>query len=549
MLIEVRFDAGRFHATPWGRHVNEGAVEWPPSPWRVVRALLATGFTKLGWTEVPPAARALVEALAAEPPTYWLPDANAAHTRHYMPANEGKKVRSDKVLDAFAYVGRGAGDVVVIDWPVALDQEATAALDAMLAGIAYLGRAESWAALRRIDVRPEHLKQCAPARTAPEPGYERIPLLGPMPADDYRAWRAASFEAAQRDLLESAAREAERKGKKAKTKLTAKDLEKLAALYPETMVDALLAETGTLRAQGWSQPPGSAWLSYYRREDALRAPTRTSATSRSAPRPTTALLALASDTQNGERLPRFEDAVRRLDRLHKALVSRSDLRDGRAPSPCFTGRTDAGELLGGHHHAHILPLNIDRVREHSADAHDQRRIDHVLVYCPMGFDDRAVAALRAAQRTWAKDLTLFVTLVGLGQIADFASLTTVFTAANEWTSSTPFVPPRHLKARGKNDLEGQVRAELASRSWPEPRTVEVEAADGQFVAASGVPPVSRRYRHFRKERDDADRKPPQRAGYHLRLKFAEPVGGPIALGYAAHFGLGLFEPTSGAASR
>ncbi len=32
--IAIQFSAGRFHATPWGHHVNEGLPEWPPSPWR-----------------------------------------------------------------------------------------------------------------------------------------------------------------------------------------------------------------------------------------------------------------------------------------------------------------------------------------------------------------------------------------------------------------------------------------------------------------------------------------------------------------------------------
>src|SRR5437867_3663314 len=45
----LRFPGRRYHATPWGHHVNEGLIEWPPSPWRLLRALLATGYTKLGW--------------------------------------------------------------------------------------------------------------------------------------------------------------------------------------------------------------------------------------------------------------------------------------------------------------------------------------------------------------------------------------------------------------------------------------------------------------------------------------------------------------------
>ncbi len=541
MLIEVRFDAGRFHATPWGRHVNEGAVEWPPSPWRITRALLATGFNRLGWTDVPAAAVELVEALANQSPSYWLPPANAAHTRHYMPANEGKKVRSDKVLDAFAYVGRGERDVVIIDWPVELSAVSYALLDSLLAGVAYLGRAESWIAMQRVDSVPPGLTACVPAHAAPEPGYERVPLLAAVPSKEYATWRNARVEVAERELTDALNREADAKGKKPKGKLSAKEQEKIASVYPQTLVDALLADTGTLRAQGWSQPPGSVWLSYYRREDALRAPTRAVSARRLPAAPTAALLAFASDTKNGERLPRFEDVVRRFDRLHQALVKRSDLGDGR-PSPCFTGRTDDGVLIEGHQHAHLIALELDGTSRSAADAHDQRRIDHVLVHCPMGFDERAITALRSVQRTWAKDLTLFVTLVGLGNLSDFASMSKLVSPAAEWVSSTPFVPPRHLKVTGKNDLEGQVRAELASRGRPEPVAVEVVLADERFVSASGIPPVSPRYRHFRKERDNEGRKPAQRAAYHLRITFAEPVPGPISLGYAAHFGLGVFRP-------
>ena len=48
LLIEIHSPAGRFHATPWGRHVNEGAVEWPPSPWRFLRATGAAGVAGHG---------------------------------------------------------------------------------------------------------------------------------------------------------------------------------------------------------------------------------------------------------------------------------------------------------------------------------------------------------------------------------------------------------------------------------------------------------------------------------------------------------------------
>ena len=91
LCLVFEFPAQRYHATPWGHHVNEGLVEWPPSPWRIIRALLATGYTKLGWQQVPDEMRQLVEALAAHEPTYRLPPATLGHTRHYMPIKGWKK--------------------------------------------------------------------------------------------------------------------------------------------------------------------------------------------------------------------------------------------------------------------------------------------------------------------------------------------------------------------------------------------------------------------------------------------------------------------------
>ena len=42
LAIQFEFTANRYHATQWGRHVNEGVLEWPPSPWRILRAIVAT---------------------------------------------------------------------------------------------------------------------------------------------------------------------------------------------------------------------------------------------------------------------------------------------------------------------------------------------------------------------------------------------------------------------------------------------------------------------------------------------------------------------------
>src|SRR5947209_1247868 len=122
--IRLTFPAGRYHATPWGRHVNEGVAEWPPSPWRLLRALVAAWRRKcpdLADDQV----RRVLEPLA-QPPHFHLPPARVAHTRHYMPWEKKGPADRTLVFDTFVAVGRT--DPVAVHWPdahLAPDDEST----------------------------------------------------------------------------------------------------------------------------------------------------------------------------------------------------------------------------------------------------------------------------------------------------------------------------------------------------------------------------------------------------------------------------------------
>ncbi len=51
---------------------------------------------------------------------------------------------------------------------------------------------------------------------------------------------------------------------------------------------------------------------------------------------------------------------------------------------------------------------------------------------------------------------------------------------------------------------------------------------------------AQRLHRFVRVRRDPTKAPPQDGFVGLRLTFARPVCGPLCLGYASHFGLGLF---------
>ena len=47
ILLSLRYISGKYHATPYDRNVNEGEIEYPPSPYRIIRTLIDTWKRKL----------------------------------------------------------------------------------------------------------------------------------------------------------------------------------------------------------------------------------------------------------------------------------------------------------------------------------------------------------------------------------------------------------------------------------------------------------------------------------------------------------------------
>jgi CRISPR-associated protein Csb2 len=150
IILAVRFPLGRYHANPWDRSVNEGTVEWPPSPWRILRALLATWHTR--WPDLPAATvDGLIGALG-EPPSYRTPPTRPGHTRHYLPDVDHKKgsaEATDLTLDPFVSVERGSD--LLIRWDANLDSEQRTVLSKLAELMPYLGRAESVCQARLLD--------------------------------------------------------------------------------------------------------------------------------------------------------------------------------------------------------------------------------------------------------------------------------------------------------------------------------------------------------------------------------------------------------------
>jgi len=514
IAIKITFPAGRWHATAWGTHVNEGVPEWPPCPWRLLRALLAAWFWKDRGDEA--TLRSLLEKLSSIAPDYLLPEASAAHTRHWMPDGKGEKT---KIFDTFVHVSDG--QALWIRWDVQLSDTEHALLARLLVSFSYLGRAESLVEARLTDATDPELLRAAsngewtrPAESSTLTDGEPIRLLATQPSANYAAWAAAQNESLA-------------KGKKPKEK-------KNAAALPETLHDALQLDTADWKKDGWNLPPGSRWLDYLRPRDAFRiAPTSRPRTTRSTTRPNVARFALIAKVPPG-----ITQSLSLAERFHQSLCR---LLDGVA-SPALTGVDEHGQPLTGNGHAYILP---------ECDHHGY--VTHITIHAPLGFsreDSRALSRLRKVWAIEGKGAEIDVILLATGQTADFNPASSYFRPARVWRSLTPFVPVRHAKATrtgvAKLDPVNGLQIgspehdclRLLSLVAPDAKPVRVKNLGARLeVGTRSIPALD-----FQRQRRNGGGTRGDHRGYALEIEFEKPTTLPFGLGYAAHFGLGLFQP-------
>lgn len=533
--IELCFLAGRYHATAWGTHVNEGVVEWPPGPWRICRALLAVWHRKCA-AEIPEESiESLIERLASALPAYSLPPCEGAHSRHFMPVIEGAAEKRTKVLDTFHQLGPSAvagaettkARSIIVHWPVDLGEEERRTLANLLESLNYFGRAESLVEARLL----------ADSASAPGPNVtvvgldrfhelqkdeELVEVMAPTPAEEYQQWQQTLPKA-------------KKKSPKSQKTEPAPSLRR-----------ALEVDTDDWRNAGWSRPPGARWIGYLRKLPPASAPLRRrSQTHRESP--TVARYAIASSV-----LPRIRDSLRLTEPVHDYLLKVAQNLRARTPEffpeesiALIRGTDRDRNPLHGHGHAYLLP-----------ECDDQARIRFLTVYIREGFSaelQRVFERLtRLEDRHHRKAFgELRFVLIGLGRPKDFGGLDHVagmslpLAESQLWRSLTPFVPTRHAKRRkGAVDPAEEARRDLE-------RLLRAAAPGGVPLPVEAIEPenelpkwVGRKWawRHFRTCRERGTGAKAGNRGYGFRIRFSQPVRGPLAFGYGAHFGLGLFVP-------
>lgn len=500
--LRQSFPLGRFHATPWRVNpFDDPNGEWPPSPWRLVRAVVARWYQwtrEAGDTQDGTDLDDLVRALCDSSYRFHLPvhARRGSPMRQYHPVEFGWNPAAKKkagmrcygtslIQDNYWSVPRD--DTGALWWFIEGSQwtpQLVETLDRCLERLIYFGRAETFTAIRRVD------------GPASEPNCEVLDR--PRSSTSVRVLvpeRSATRFDVERvtDDPEVVGRSIPPGARVMYANLPPRPPAREEPMVPPVRTDCRLMQL----AIGWNVPPEP------------RAIVRLTARFR------TAVLRELLRIKTGEREVTWSTA---------GAPVRAEVAD-------MIGKDVDGKPLRGHRHAEflawwesVLPTRLLVWREaRPFDADEQRAI--------LSAASRELSWAAAGPDAGAWKVRLVPLDGAVPAPPGFDGR-----PAAVWESLTPYVPPRHYlrggQPRASEALPNQIRRELVQRGVGDGETVEAEEiAEASWVAVH-VPRSKTTNRAFIGDR----------RGYWLRLRFSKPIVGPLRLGHSSSFGLGLFAP-------
>lgn len=483
-VIEVELRSGRYHAHVWGEaQFGMAGPEWPPSPWRLLRALASSWFSARPHASSAQVRDRLLETLGRSgPPEIWLPRTSVHELRYYQPVRLGA---SDRVFhhDHFAVPEGGR---FWFRFATSLPTAQRALLAKLLERLRYFGRSESRASLRLVnhDRPPDGVFSIVARGDSVQhtsvTGYRRVLCTTP----DFRAcdlWSLGGDDGSSKDG------------------------------HPRHLVDELVERKKPL-------PCGARWVEYALPAAALVHEIR--------PRVSGSPTAPDVDvTEIRYRLNRriaipLRGLVAIARAFRDAAVDLHRARGGRI-STVLSGRDVAGAMVRGHQHAYYLP----RLRPGAVT------IEELVVRVPGGRLTRLeLDALLGVGPIRGGGPGYPITVVPEAVVAEAAPAT----PARRWRSATPFLPPRrHRRGRGETFVEEQVIQCVETLCGRQPTSVQIIPGPGGLGSVSSLLAheysVERRWTLTR------------RLGFWLELSFDQPVVIDRGLGADAHFGAGQFE--------
>ena len=485
--IAIELVNNTYAACAWDTAHIEGFVEWPPSAWRILRGIISGAFQvrrqnlNFNWDLF----ELTVLELAKSPLSYYLPPSSYVQINTYRKDRNDKPslYRAGKMLTSGELRFNSQDRTIYLFWEVKLNLEQIELLKACIVNCRYLGRSESLAEWKIVS-EVERSPNCYPAPQG------LIRVLTPTENLQFS------------DLLKSPHQ-----------------------IYVR---------------EARQHIPGATFISYKREEPVSEL-----------------FLDKSSQVSNYARIDlvakfplKKQNMLYFANKIHKTLVH---TKGGALPLPSFAGidfslDTRKDNYARNNNHVYFVPV-----------IHDNLVVAFEL-YCEAGFSQAEKNKLARLRKLYTKlgEITLIMSILGNKLDRHRASYV--------WKSLTPFFLPRIPATRRgkpraiagsifqKDGVEHQGLRLLLHlpqfEHWKNGTKIEYipseqglqQWIDGSLFCTARSVPFDRWWLWYL---DRPHGKRAVREGYCLELEFIQPQVSPIAIGYSAHFGLGVLSPRRG----
>lgn len=492
--VNIEFCNGTYHGNMWGKHINEGRVDYPPSNWRVIRALISVQKQLYGDTK-DEVVYPILKKLATNFPKYYLdPNATEGCLKHYIPTNKSSsKGLKNLIFDTFV----SAKHCQIIWSNIRLIDDEKRILTELFENMYYLGRVESRCIITTITDKKHKKPNCVPYGTdgtdntmeITNNNMEAISILTP----------------------------------------------KASAFYPKERINSVFVTVKSLYKHSLKMPPGSKQILYIRKKIS----TDTTVTS-------PVITPIQETYKNNINFIRYAvrnrkipitNALNLCKSVRTACMSDYGYQNNNKTTYLFSGKDKNGKPLRGNIHAIFIP-------EYDSGSYPAY-ITHITVWSPkqmMG--KKELHTLFHLNKIYGYKYHPEMPILELeydmsGVMNDNRKLP-MFSSGKKYISSTPFILPYFLKYR-KNDnkpkitIKELIKKEIKNR-YPDIYSYlkNIKIEDSENTTIQGV--LLSDF-HTNKTRGTHN---PGKNPYKITLEFAKLVRGPIMLGYASHMGLGMF---------
>ncbi len=414
IVLKINFLTGRYHSTPWGRNVNEGVPEFPPSPYRIIRTVMDSWFRKRsGWSLI--LLENIAEKLSNEAPSFRIPPYKEGVLKSYMSRNTKDPTDKDLIYDGFISVL--PNDPVYVIWEnESLNEDEFFRLKEVVSIINYLGRSQSWVSMELMDGCDQSPNVIPLVRTAENSPYDEVVKVAiPVSKKDY------GFNS------------------------------------KKPWFESLGITTSYIQSNGLSNPYAMKYENYImkrgRNKTEAELPINYSIKKIN-------IILYSVDTKVP---PMISESLQVGERIHKKLNGIYGKMFQNTRSTNLSGLEQDGSMSRGHKHIFIMPLDLNGTG----------RISHILIRGRLPFDAKELIALDRLRSVWQSNGRPDIDLIPVewGQEQNVS----VISSSKRFMSVTPVILTRHYrKGRGdfNNWLKRELMLEIKDQGLPEPDLIK-----------------------------------------------------------------------------